>query len=183
MQRCCVLRCWGKVRHLHSAHAACIAAPHAPRRCVALSPCCGCKDNGCGTPRARASAEAASAWLRPGPLVELTPALKGAAKVRAVLASSRRRLPCAAGGASLSSPPSPPQGRYPQGTLSAQQSADRSTRPGGRVAPASCWAASSFHSPCPPKRSQSAGCSRCAGFHSGLDAPASRLPPRGRPGG
>ncbi len=31
--------------------------------------------------------KAASAWLRAGPLVELTPALKGAAKVRAVLAS------------------------------------------------------------------------------------------------
>ncbi len=35
----------------------------------------------------------------------LTPALKGAAKVRAVLASSRKRLPCAAGGTSFSSPP------------------------------------------------------------------------------
>ncbi len=33
--------------------------------------------------------QAASAWLRAGHLFELTPALKGAAKVRAVLASSR----------------------------------------------------------------------------------------------
>ncbi len=32
--------------------------------------------------------KAAAAWLRAGPLVELTPTLKGAAKVRAVLASS-----------------------------------------------------------------------------------------------
>ncbi len=40
-----------------------------------------------------------------------------------------------------------PTGGTLQGTLSAQQSADRSTRPGGRVAPASCWAASGFNSP------------------------------------
>ncbi len=40
----------------HRAHAACIAAPHVPCRGVALSLCCGCKDNGSGTPRARASA-------------------------------------------------------------------------------------------------------------------------------
>ncbi len=67
----------------------------------------------CGTPRARASAQGGFRRLRAGQLVELTPALKGAAKVRAVLASSRKRLPCAAGGASFWSPPSPPLGRYP----------------------------------------------------------------------
>ncbi len=33
------------LRHRHRAHAACIAAPHAPCRCVALSLCCGLIDN------------------------------------------------------------------------------------------------------------------------------------------
>ncbi len=57
--------------------------------------------------------KAASAWLRAGPLFELTPALKGAAKVRTFLALQPLRVfRLAAGGASLSSPPSPPQGRY-----------------------------------------------------------------------
>ncbi len=40
-----------------------------------------------------------------------------------------------------------PKGGTLQGTQSAQPSADRSTRPSGQVAPASGWAASSFHSP------------------------------------
>ncbi len=44
------------LRHLHRAHAACIAAPHAPCRCVAHSLCCVCENNGSGTPRPRASA-------------------------------------------------------------------------------------------------------------------------------
>ncbi len=48
------------------AHAACIAAPHAPCRCVALSLCCVCENNGGGTPRARASAAAASAGCARG---------------------------------------------------------------------------------------------------------------------
>ncbi len=74
-------RAGGKARHRCRAHAPCIAAPHAPCRCDVRSPCCGCEDNGSGTPRARTPAEAASAWLRAGPLFELTPALKGAAKV------------------------------------------------------------------------------------------------------
>ncbi len=54
------------LRHLHRAHAACIATQHAPCRCVALSLCCGCKDNSSGTPRARASAEAAAAGCARG---------------------------------------------------------------------------------------------------------------------
>ncbi len=45
------------LRHLHRAHAACIATPHAPCHCVALSLCCVCENNGGGTPRARASAQ------------------------------------------------------------------------------------------------------------------------------
>jgi hypothetical protein len=40
-----------------------------------------------------------------------------------------------------------PRGGTSHGTQSAQQSAGRSPRPGGRAAPASCWAASSFCSP------------------------------------
>ncbi len=48
-----------------------------------------------------------------------------------------------------------PKGGTPQGTLSAQQSADRSTRPGGRVAPASGWAASTFNSPVGPRNEPS----------------------------
>ncbi len=44
-----------------------------------------------------------------------------------------------------------PTGGTSYGTLSAQPSADRSTQPDGRVAPASCWAASSFHSPVGPR--------------------------------
>ncbi len=155
MQRCWVLRCWGKVRHRCRAHAACIAAPHAPCRCDVRSPCRGCENNGGGTPRARASAAAASAWLRAGPLVGLTPALKGAAKVRAVLASSRKRLSCAAGGASFSSPPSPPQGRYtPRYAVSAAVGGPVNAAY-GQVAPASCWAASSFSSPVGPRNEPS----------------------------
>ncbi len=70
-------------------------------------------------------------WLSSPP----TPLKKGSPKVRAGRAASRKRLPCAAGGAAFSSPPSPPQGRYPQGTLSAQPSADRSARPTARLPP------------------------------------------------
>ncbi len=77
-----------KARPRCRVHAACIAAPHAPCRCVALSLCCGCKNNGRCTPCACASAAGGFRQLRVGPLFELTPALKGAAKVRAVLASS-----------------------------------------------------------------------------------------------
>ncbi len=127
-------------RTRYRAHAACITAQHAPRRCVALSLCCGCKNNGGGTPRARASAEAASAgcarghWLSSPP----NPLKRGSPKVRAVLASSRCGFR-ALRAAHLYSPILRlPKGGTLQGTLSAQQSADRSTRPDGRVAPASC---------------------------------------------
>ncbi len=124
------------LRHLCRAHAACIAAPHAPCRCVALSLCCGCENNCGGTPRARASAAAASTWLRAGQLFELTPALKGAAKVRAVLASSPQAVFRALRAAHLYNPLLRlPMGGTPQGTLSAQQSADRSTRPAAGLPP------------------------------------------------
>ncbi len=133
------------LRHRYRAHAACIAAPHAPCRCN-LS-CHAMAAHCSGTPRARAPAAAASAWRRAGPLVDLTPALKGAAKVCAVLASSRKRLPCAAGGASFSSPPSPPQGRYPARYAVSAAVGGPVNAACGRVAPASGWAASSFDSP------------------------------------
>ncbi len=103
--------------------------------------------HGSGTPRARASAQGGFHWLRSRLLFKLTPALKGASKVRAVLASSRKRLPCAAGCAAFSSPPSPPQGRYtPRYAVSAAVGGPVNAAC-GRVAPASGWAASSFNSP------------------------------------
>ncbi len=55
----------------------------------ALSPCCSCEDSGSGTPRARASAQGGFRRLRAGQLFELTPTLKGAAKVRCQRSSRR----------------------------------------------------------------------------------------------
>ncbi len=215
------------------AHAACIAAPHAPCRCVVHSLCCGYENNGSGTPRARASAPrgcatraclltAASPNPPPGgfrfaagwaglalpiPLRgHRCQAASGAARTpRALLRSTHRAaamfvrramaahgrgtpraralaeaaaagcarghwfahpspqgsrkgthrprlqpasgLPCAAGGASFSSPPSPPQGRYtPRYAVSAAVGGPVNAAC-GRVAPASCWAASNVYSP------------------------------------
>ncbi len=58
---------------------------------------------------------------------------------------SPRRLPLGCARGHCFAHPRPQGSR--KGTLSAQQSADRSTRPDGQVAPASGWAASSFCSP------------------------------------
>ncbi len=204
------------LRHRHRTHAACIAAPHAPCRCelsrsaaaakeavrpvLALQPQrlpLGCARGHClrspqpsrepqryapSSPQAASGFRALRAAHRSGPLLHL------------------------------------PRGGTPQGTLSAQQSADRSMRPDGQVAPASCWAASTvyspvgprnepslrfgllalapsapkghkvcsrlrplhtFFSPCPPKRSQSAGCSRCAASTAALMRPLPVCPPGG----
>ncbi len=145
----------GNARHLHRAHAACIATPHAPCRCVALSPCGGCERS--GTPRARASAARGFRRLRAGPLFcspqpsrepqryapSSPPAASGLRALRAAQHCRpllRLRLP---------------RGGTPQGTLSAQQSADRSTRPDDRVAPASGWAASTVYSPVGPRNEPS----------------------------
>ncbi len=75
------------LRHLHRAHAACIAAPHTACRCNALSQCSGSTRQRYA-PCSRFS-RSGFRRLRAGHLFELTPALKGASKVRAVLASSR----------------------------------------------------------------------------------------------
>ncbi len=75
------------MRHLHRAHAACIAAPHAACRCDVRSPCDGSTRQRYG-PCSRFSRRRLSPAAR-GATVLLTPALKGASKVRAVLASSR----------------------------------------------------------------------------------------------
>ncbi len=83
------------LRHLHRAHAPC--------HCDVRSPC-----RGSTRPRYAPCSRFSRRRIPPaarGAIVLLTPALKGALKVRAVLASSRKRLPYAAGGASLSSPP------------------------------------------------------------------------------
>ncbi len=80
--------------------------------------------------------QAAYVWLRAGQLFELTPALKGAAKVRAVLASSPQAVFRAMRAAHHYNPLLRlPRGGTPQGTLSAQQSADRSTRPAAGLPP------------------------------------------------
>ncbi len=101
------------LQHLHSAHAACIAAPHAPCRCVALSLCCGCENNGRCTPRARAPAEAASAGCARGNCLSSPQPSRAPQRYAPSSPPAAARLPCAAGGASFSSPPSPPLGRYP----------------------------------------------------------------------
>ncbi len=101
------------LRHRRRAHAACSAAPHAACRCVALSLCCGCEDNGRGTPSARAPAT--------------------------------RRLPlgCARGHCLSSPQPS----REPQRYAVSAAVGGPVNAACGQVAPASCWAASSFDSP------------------------------------
>ncbi len=144
------------LRHRRRAHAACIATPHAPCRCDVRSPC-----DGSTRPRYAQSSRfsrrrlplgcARGHWLSSPP----NPLKRGSPKVRGVLASSRKRLPCAAGGASLSSPPSPPQGRYtPRYAVSAAVGGPVNAAC-GRVAPASCWAASSFNSPVGPRNGPS----------------------------
>ncbi len=78
---------------LHSAHAAC--------RCDVRSPCCGCENNCGGTPRARASAEAASAWLRAGQLFCSPQPSREPQRYAPSSPPARKRLPCAAGGAAF----------------------------------------------------------------------------------
>ncbi len=88
---------------------------HAPCRCVALSLCCGCKNNGRCTPRARATAAGGFHLAARGAIIIAhppTPSQGGALRYALSSPPAAARLPCAAGGASLSSPPSPPQGRY-----------------------------------------------------------------------
>ncbi len=65
------------------------------------------------------------------------------------------RLPCAAGGAAFSSPPSPPQGRYPARYAVSAAVGGPVNAACGQVAPASCWAASSFNSPVGPRNEPS----------------------------
>ena len=76
-------------RHRCRAHAPCSAAPHAACRSGLARNAAATKTTAAVRPVLALQPRAASAWLRAGPLFELTPALKGAAKVRAVLASSR----------------------------------------------------------------------------------------------
>ncbi len=145
-------------------HAACGRSPpaasgygprsrHAARRLVARW-----RRHGSGTPRARASAAAASAGCARGHWLSLppNPLKRGASKVRPVLASSPQAVFRALRAAQHSSPLLRlPRGGTAYCTLSAQPSADRSTRPDGRVAPASCWAASTFDSPVGPRNEPS----------------------------
>jgi len=62
---------------------------HAACRCKLSRRAAAAKTTAAVRPVLALQPKAASAWLRAGQLFKLTPALKGAAKVRAVLASSR----------------------------------------------------------------------------------------------
>ncbi len=170
-----------------------------------------------GTPRARTSAAGGLRLAVHGAIVLAHPSPQGSRKgTRRPRLQPLRVFRLAAGGASFWSPPSPPQGRYPARYAVSVAVGGPVNAACGQVAPASCWAASSFNSPvgqrnepslrfgllalalsapwaqgcsrlrplhtffspCPPKRSQSAGCSRCAASTAAL---MSQLP--SAPGG
>ncbi len=123
----------------------CCAARGVPQR--ALSQCGGCADTGSGTPRARTSAAAASAGCARGNCLSSPQPSREPQRYAPSSPPAAARLPCAAGGASFWSPPSPPLGRYiVRYTVSAAVGGPVNAAC-GRAAPASCWAASSFYSP------------------------------------
>ncbi len=147
MQRSELAALQGKVRHLCRAHAACIAAPHAPCRCKLSRRAAAAKTTATVRPVLALQPKAASAggardhcFAHPRP----QGSRKGTRRPRLQPLRGFRALRAAQHSRPLLRLP---KGGTPQGTLSAQQSADRSTRPSGQVAPASCWAASSFDSP------------------------------------